>query len=357
MDIQSLDLDALESSANDYFISKLGSKAQDTPIPRTVMNGVLSVLEAISSGQSKALFKEALDNNLLCLAALICEPPILGLSIPLRQPGTLIEEYDRKHAGRGFRNVCVALARFNFPLECGSILAKELVAEGLNYKPTTLVRNGISEISGAMARARLRDENLMGEQHFVQQIFRQGDAAKGTGFVDLASLMRIEMYSYHLNEGSFLDTNKFLMFMDQVSPLERESSVKAFAESASRAMIDTNLSNVLSLANLLLTTNDPVLDIYREAVVQQLDPELNLSQFLKASFKMIDLMPKKSFEDMDKISDVYMHAGYEFLTSAIRDREDYVSLTQIPNVDMSQIDMKKLPVQARGARLEIDLGM
>lgn len=358
VDIQNLDLNELENSATSYFSKKEDSSDQDLPVHRRVMDGIFPVLEAISSGESQALFKRAMDSKKLSLAAIICDPPAIGISFPVRPDGELVKLYDAKHAGRAFRAVCVGFSEKNYPLAVADILSKEVGAEGLSYGPSTLVKNGIAELSSALARSRLDAANPSVEQRFACLIFSSGDKTEGS-FRQLSDLIRREMLSAHLNEGRFYKSKDYFQLIEDLSgntPAGDALTLAAFKDCVTKELSNASSNNVELLIALLLTQNDPMLDRYRIATLKSLDDNHDLSDFLKGSFQVIGKL-KGVGKYMESISEIYVEAGYAALTDGIKDSSDYQMLADMPNIDISRISPRDIPRHARGAALERELGL
>lgn len=323
------------------------------------MDGILPVLEALSSGKSQALFTSAMDSQKLAIAALICEPPSLPISFPLNRAGDLIKNYDGTHRGKGFRAACVRFAEKNYPLIVADIISKEIGAPGLSYGPTVLVKNGISEISTALARAKFDPDEQSIEHRFLRNLFRGRDLEVGGAFAQLADLILKEMFSAHLNDGRFHKSKQFFEAIESLSETTPENinrSVEAFKSSVSKELSNASSDNVELLIALLLSRNEPGLDKYRLAVIKAMDDTLDISDYLKATFIVIGKL-KGVGKFMESISEIYIEAGYDVLTGGIKDASDYNALSEIPNIDMSKISPKDIPRQARGAALEHGLGL
>lgn len=360
MDITNLDLRELESSASSYYKLKEGGQDQVSSIPRKIMDGIIPVLEAISSGECQALFNAAMDSKFLCIASLLCEPPAIGLSLKTRPDGSLVRAYDGKHAGKGFRAVCVGLSEYRFPNNIAEILSREVAANGQSYQPNTLVKNGIYELSKSLARARLDPETLSIEHLFTKEIFRL-NAQGGIGAIaQLSDLILQEMFTAHFDEGRSYRTESLFEFLESLASQDSngaERVKKAFDVSVKAVISKSSFSNIDLLMKMLLNTGQPVTDKYRLILIKAVDEELSLDDYLKASLKLVESHKGVVSNYLESVADIYIELGYEFLTSSIRDSSDWKCLSDLPKIDMSKISIQDIPRMARGAALELELGL
>lgn len=323
------------------------------------MDGILPVLEAISSGKSQALFKSSMDSKKLCIAALLCEPPALGISFPVKPAGELTKQYDASHPGKGFRAACVGFSETNYPLIVADILASEIGAPGLSYGPTIIVKNGISELSSALSRARLGSDTPGVEVRFTQKVFTNGDLEISGAFSQLSDLIRKEMFSAHINEGRSSQNSEFFELIESLSGGSEagiERTADAFKFAVEKELSNASSLNVELIVTLLLDVDSPDLDKYRLAAIKAIDDSLELDDYLKGSFEAIAKL-KGVGKYMESISKIYLEVGYPALTKGIRGSSDYQALADLPGIDMSKISLKDIPRQARGAALELGLGL
>lgn len=359
VEIQNLDLNKLERSASSYLSHKERSQDQDSPVHRSIMDGILPILESLSSGKSQVLFKSSMDSKKLCIAALLCDPPAIGINFPVKPAGEHTKQYDANHPGKGFRAACVGFSETNYPLIVADILANEFGAPGLSYGPTILVKNGISELSATLSRARLGSDTPSVEAHFTQKVFRGGDLEISGAFSQLSDLIRQEMFSAHINEGRSHQNLEFFQIIESLSDGSESGinrTVDAFKLAVEKELSNASSLNVELMVSLLLTTNTPGLDKYRLAAIKAMDDSLELDDYLKGSFMVIDKL-KGVGNYMESISKIYLEVGYPELTKGIRGSFDYHALSDLPNIDMSKISPKDIPRQARGAALELGLGL
>lgn len=357
MEILNLDLNELERSASTYLKHIEGGLDQVNSVPRSVMDGIMPILEIISSGMSQALFDRAMDARNPCTAALLCEPPAIGISLPGRPTGELIKAYDASHPGKGFRAVCIALSEYKNPLIVADILSREVKAGG-PYGPSILVKNGIHAISIALARASL-DSDSPGEEHrFALQVFKDDEPGQSGAFTHLADFIRQEMFSAHLNEGRFYKTKAFIELIESLGSESngQAQAVAAFKQAAIKEIEKSSQDNVELLIRLLMTTDTPSLDPYRLAAIKVIDESLELDDYLKGSFALVN-SHRGIGNYIKNLGDVYVECGYDALTAGIRDAADWNSLSEFPGIDMNKISVKDIPRQARGAALEHGLGL
>lgn len=357
MEILNLDLKELERSASSYLTHIKGGLDQVNSVPRSVMDGIMPILEVISSGMSQALFDRAMDAKNLCTAALLCEPPAIGISLPERPSGELIKAYDARHPGKGFRAVCIAISEYKTPILVVDILSREIKAGG-PYSPSTLVKNGIHEISIALACSDLDSDSSGEESRFVKQVFKDNDTGQPGAFTQMADFIRQEMFSAHLNEGRFYKTKAFIEIIESLgSESDGHAQVVAdFKQAAAKEVEKSSQNNVDLLIRLLMTTDTPSLDPYRLSTIKAIDESLELDDYLKGSFTLVN-NHRGIGNYMKDLGEVYIECGYDALTAGIRDAADWNFLSEIPGIDMSKISLKNIPRQARVAALEHGLGL
>lgn len=360
MDIQSLDLNKLETSASYYLEHSSRGLTQDSSIPRSVMDGILPVLEVISSGKSSELFKAALDKRKLCLAALCVSPPEIGISLAPRIPGSLVANYDASHAGKAFRRICIGISKCDYPLVVADILAEEISANGIEYEENTLVKNGLYELARTISVALISSHKPTVEHRFVSKLHALNQPEDVENYRVLLSEMQKEIFSAYINDGKVSQVKEFFDFIDELSgghESRQLSSVELFDHVLRQEFTSPTADDVIRVTNLILTVDHPSLDKYRSKAIVFSDQSLQDSDYLKAALKLVSKMTVSNEWEMGKLAEIYNEAGSAVLSDGIRDREDYLALSALPGLKMAEIDITKIPKQARGAALEHDLGL
>ena len=168
-----------------------------------------------------------------------------------------------------------------------------------------------------------------------------------------------ETFSAHLNDGRFHKTQKLIEIIESLSNNSEEGiarAVEAFKFCVDKELSNASSNNVELIIALLLKNYASKLDRYRLAAIKAMDESFDLSDYLKACFKATGML-KGVGKYMEQISEIYVEAGYDVLTKGIKDASDFHALAEIPHIDMGKINLKEIPRQARGAALEIGLGL
>lgn len=353
-----LDLAILEAEASRY-LSDISSGVPAALKPPS-MSGILPILEAVSTNQVHELFTQALNNRCLCVASLCCNPPDVGLNLINHDPAALIERYDANAPGKALRAICIAIAKKEFPLLVGEHLSKVLCAKGLPVL-NTLVKNGLYELGMGVGMAPFKEGKTSLDRLFLSNLHKYAGAQPEESFTNLLGESQYFAFIGFIEEGASLNTVEFLEYATGlaggVPSLKKavvDNYITAFNKVFAKKPRATDLASVITL---LLSTNHPSVDDYRLAVIKSIDTKYELTDFLKASFKLYSRHYNEYQDVPSVIAAVYIDVDPEVLTAGIRDQEDYKSLSALPGFDMYRIDVTKIPKQARGAALEHGLGL
>jgi hypothetical protein len=319
------------------------------------MDGILPILEALSCGESQALFNASVSGQHLCIASILCDPPKIGLNLPPVTPGTLASGYDKKISGRAFRDVCIGLSEKFYPKSISLALAREIASSQKAIVLSAVVKNGVSVLSGAMARAGFVRDEMPAECIFIADLYEQSKLSGAQTLRAVLEALTPELYVAYITEGSSSYLAQYFNFIENIEG-SRDSALATFSSILQNEFEAPSASTIQVIISLLLS-RETSLDPYRLAIMKELDPEMEPDDYLKASFKMIEKGRTYGMYNMQYIAEVYLEAGYAELAEGIRDKEDYLALSNLPGLDISQIDVKKIPKQARGLALEMSLGL
>lgn len=353
------DLGSLDSSASYYLEHAAKSKIEGIPVPRNVMDGIFPILEKISSGKCEELFKSALDQRMLSIATVCCNPPSFGINHPAKSPGDMINIYDGKHKGRAFREICIGISKKDFPIAVAETMASAIISAGTNYGKSVLVENGIHELGDTIAGS-VFNKNKTIDQAFVAALAYSANENRNADLSSIVIRIQKQAMQSHLVYGSVNQTKEFCDFMDNLSgdePSVQAAVIYAFSEITANALSNLNEQEALRLTNILLTVGYPTVDKYRKIILDNIDQDYEERHYLKAALSLIGMLKKKDPYEMERLASIYSEAGSAVLTDGIIDRADYVGLSELPGLDMALINVKEIPRQARGAAIETELGI
>jgi hypothetical protein len=352
-----LDLLKLELEASNY-LSKVTSGNSDSN-SRPSTDGISPILEAVNNGQATSLFAMALDTKCLSVASLCVSPLPVGLASSKPAPDDLIKSYDGNTPGKALRAVCVALSNRDYPIEAVDALSKSLALNGL-APLNTLVKNGLYEMGRAVAVSRFREDEVSVDRLLISNFHEHSGVDVAGSFSDVLQETQYAMFKAYIEEGSMVYIKEFFEFANGLcmgNDSLQTTMVNSYLRAFQKAFQRPASHDEAQVVSLLLTVDQPALDGYRLAVIKEVDPNLGLDDYLKASFLVASLSKNSEYELETIVAEAYLVAGIDVITQGIRDREDYLSLSRIPRFDMDKIDVKKIPKQARGAALEHGLGL
>jgi hypothetical protein len=351
-----LDLLKLETEASNYFARVSSDILKSTQLS---LDGIFPILEAVSSGQSSALFAKALDAKCLCVASLCVSPPAVGLTPGQTGADDLIKLYDGNTPGKALRAICIAASLRNYPIKVIDVLSKSLAINGL-APLNTLVKNGLFEIGRAVANSRFSEREVSVDRLMISNFHEYSDCKVSGVFNEVLQQAQYEMFKAYIEEGSMIYLKEFLEFANGLcagNEALQSTMVNSYLRAFQKAFERPASHDVALVVMLLLTVDQPSLDGYRLAVIKNVNPSLGLDDYLKASFLVTDLPKNSDYEISEIVAEAYLVASMDVITQGIRDREDYTSLSRIPRFDLDKVDVRKIPKQARGAALEHGLGL
>jgi hypothetical protein len=356
-----VDLENLEKFAALYF-DALGGCDDNSKLNALILNrGYEGFVKAFQADQCEALFQQALSSAKPHLAALCLDHSLLYKAIRQTPPSNALGTDD--WPGLLLRKICSSLTSSNIHPKALDLLAKKAVEADFSNKLNPLSKNALNELSASIACEVFNESTAPSTAQFLKLMHDHASSKDDIDFNEHLKFAHQELFYFILTSDLRNDLNQCFVYISKLDNANNrlfEKIVGGFGQAIEKLHSDYYCSNSAKNIISIMLSDSEVFQPFTKKIISVVNnDQINSPGVLCAASIVFHKTTHQRLAEFDakNIARVFTDCGYAHLNKLIQTRSDYQGLSEIPGIDMTKIELNKIPLSARGAALESALGV